>query len=598
MKITILILLIVLIPCQLFAQETIDSLIPELEKASGTHKIDILNRLNFLYLNRDVDKGIHYGTEALQLSEHLDYAQGRIEALGYLGRSYFLMGDNKKAVDYFQQALELLGDDVSLEITGYIYEWLGQTYRRLSNYKEALDFAKKAYSLFNQKNDRTGLAHASNSLGMIFWRISEYDSSLAHFDEALILREALGDNALTAATYNNIGVVHYQRAYYGKALEYYMKSLRLREKISDNKGIAIVLSNIGKTYKDWGKTDEAMDYFTRSLNTARDINDNKSIGYALHNIGSIYEIKVDYDSSLVYYGKSLDRYKSYGKAGVILNLNSIANVHNLLGNYNKALEITQKAYDEAVKAGIILGQATALRNMGISFLNKKEMKKALDNFNQSLALSLKIGQRELEKENYQQISNIYAALNDSKNALKYFKLYSTLKDSLFNQQTARNIDRMKILYETEKKDKENEILRREKEVQKQEISRNKIVLTMTSIVLILIASITVILYNLNKQKKKANVLLGNTNKEISRQHDEIEIKNKELETALSQIKRLYGLIPICANCKKIRDDTGYWSDVEAYISEHSDAVFSHGICPECIKKLYPEFADKVNEKNS
>jgi PAS domain S-box-containing protein len=62
----------------------------------------------------------------------------------------------------------------------------------------------------------------------------------------------------------------------------------------------------------------------------------------------------------------------------------------------------------------------------------------------------------------------------------------------------------------------------------------------------------------------------------------------DLQKALANVKMLSGLIPICASCKKIRDDTGYWSEVESYIREHSEAKFSHGICPECAKKLYPE----------
>lgn len=66
-------------------------------------------------------------------------------------------------------------------------------------------------------------------------------------------------------------------------------------------------------------------------------------------------------------------------------------------------------------------------------------------------------------------------------------------------------------------------------------------------------------------------------------------KNKELEEALAKVKTLSGLIPICANCKKIRDDDGYWHQVEVYVRDHSEAEFSHGICPECAKKLYPEF---------
>ncbi len=63
----------------------------------------------------------------------------------------------------------------------------------------------------------------------------------------------------------------------------------------------------------------------------------------------------------------------------------------------------------------------------------------------------------------------------------------------------------------------------------------------------------------------------------------------KLRTALSEIKTLSGLVPICSNCKKIRDDQGYWNQIEKYIGEHSNAQFSHGICPECAKKLYPEF---------
>lgn len=63
----------------------------------------------------------------------------------------------------------------------------------------------------------------------------------------------------------------------------------------------------------------------------------------------------------------------------------------------------------------------------------------------------------------------------------------------------------------------------------------------------------------------------------------------ELRDALSKIRALRGLLPICASCKKIRNDEGYWEQIEVYIRDHSEADFSHGICPECAKKLYPEY---------
>jgi len=63
----------------------------------------------------------------------------------------------------------------------------------------------------------------------------------------------------------------------------------------------------------------------------------------------------------------------------------------------------------------------------------------------------------------------------------------------------------------------------------------------------------------------------------------------ELQNALATVKSLRGLLPICAACKKIRDDKGYWNQIEEYIRKHSEVEFSHGICPDCAKRLYPEF---------
>jgi response regulator RpfG family c-di-GMP phosphodiesterase len=68
---------------------------------------------------------------------------------------------------------------------------------------------------------------------------------------------------------------------------------------------------------------------------------------------------------------------------------------------------------------------------------------------------------------------------------------------------------------------------------------------------------------------------------------ELKKRTQELEQALKEVKVLRGFIPICASCKKIRNDQGYWQLVEAYIREHSEAEFSHGICPDCIKKFFP-----------
>ena len=82
----------------------------------------------------------------------------------------------------------------------------------------------------------------------------------------------------------------------------------------------------------------------------------------------------------------------------------------------------------------------------------------------------------------------------------------------------------------------------------------------------------------------------------SRHIDLLHQKNASLQAALDQVRTLHGLIPMCMHCKKIRNDAGFWTRVESYISDQTDAIVSHGLCPDCLRKHYPEDTDEVLER--
>jgi CheY-like chemotaxis protein len=82
--------------------------------------------------------------------------------------------------------------------------------------------------------------------------------------------------------------------------------------------------------------------------------------------------------------------------------------------------------------------------------------------------------------------------------------------------------------------------------------------------------------------------LAKTNAALQTESTERARLIQELQKALANVKSLSGLLPICAGCKKIRDDNNYWHQVESYVQKHSEATFTHGLCPDCIKKYYPE----------
>lgn len=91
-----------------------------------------------------------------------------------------------------------------------------------------------------------------------------------------------------------------------------------------------------------------------------------------------------------------------------------------------------------------------------------------------------------------------------------------------------------------------------------------------------------------KELEERNLILEQMVKDKT---SELEQRNKKLEEALLNVRQLSGLLPICASCKKIRDDDGYWHQIEAYLKVHSDAEFSHGLCPDCKKRVLNELSE-------
>jgi hypothetical protein len=115
--------------------------------------------------------------------------------------------------------------------------------------------------------------------------------------------------------------------------------------------------------------------------------------------------------------------------------------------------------------------------------------------------------------------------------------------------------------------------------------RNKFIdnfITFCIAVLIAVLIINYIMTGYQIERRKVQT----SYEKLKEQSDSLRVANKKLNIALLEVKQLSGLLPICASCKKIRDDKGYWNQIETYLKEHSEAEFSHGMCPECLDRTY------------
>lgn len=108
--------------------------------------------------------------------------------------------------------------------------------------------------------------------------------------------------------------------------------------------------------------------------------------------------------------------------------------------------------------------------------------------------------------------------------------------------------------------------------------------------------ITVQLTSTQRRESSGRLIFQSICRDIT-QRKQVEAERErliaDLQKALSEVKTLSGMLPICASCKRIRNDKGYWQQIESYISAHSETVFSHGVCPECTEVLYPGFARNI-----
>ena len=103
--------------------------------------------------------------------------------------------------------------------------------------------------------------------------------------------------------------------------------------------------------------------------------------------------------------------------------------------------------------------------------------------------------------------------------------------------------------------------------------------------------ILMILKAYREEKTRADAV----NRRLSDNIEALQQTNRDLENALAEVKTLSGLLPICASCQKIRNDKGYWDRIETYIQDHSEATFSHSLCPDCARELYPDIFPEENE---
>ncbi len=453
-------------------------------------------------------------------------------------------------IDSLKNELESAADSVKIKLENQI----ATKYRGIPD--SIIIYAERALEGAGLQSLRNEEALALTSLGFAYYNKGDYVKGLDYNQRSLKIYEELGDKDGISRCLIRIGVVHYYQKNYRDALKYYTDAKNISEEIGDQEGVASCLTNIGIIYDVQNEYAKAIDYYNQSLEITVKLGKKRSIAIALINIGYAYNENREYYKAIDFLNRGLNLAEELGnKKAVTVSLLNIADSYFYLNNYSKAIEFAQK----------------------------------------SLKVAREFNSMDDIQVAYKRLSECYAAQNRFKNAYDMHVLYKAMSDSIFNENNARQLHEMEQKYQSDKKERENEFLRKEQEVKDAKIKRQNLITIVISAGLALVVVFSVILFRANIQKKKTNMLLREQKEEIQKKSIDLQLANEKLNTlnhdlshALQQVKTLSGMLPICSYCRKIRDDDGYWEQMEEYLLHHSDTEFSHGICPECYEKVSKE----------
>lgn len=360
----------------------------------------------------------------------------------------------------------------------------------------AARLGEEALSISNELGYVKGKIWATRNLALVENTKGNLDKQLQLTFTALKLAEAQGEPRTLGILNNDVGNIFTEQNSPRDALIYLLKSLQIKEQLKETPEISKTLNNIGSAYIALKKTDSALLYLTRSEKLKLSLRDERGLAYTYENMGIVAMLEHRYQTALRYHELSARYYKNTdNQPGITKASLNLAEVQTLLGDLNSA----EKNLDTA------------------------------------LAINSKLGNVKNEMIYYKIRSRLDSARHDYASALKHYQAFSERNIDYFNIEKLRQISRSTMKYETEKKQRENVMLKKEQQLHLATIQQQRVLVLSGAALFLALLLITAMVYRLYKHQQELYQQLNSKNQEVSLQNHIILEQNATLEN-LNQVK--------------------------------------------------------------
>ena len=395
--------------------------------STGKERIAILVELTEVCLTNEPKTALEYGQQALELLRSFPDAKQQMTILNLISTAYSQLGEFKLSEDYAlkSQAIAHKIGDKNGEADALVS--ISRVYWNRGNYYQANKYCLDAQKFYKETGNQKGLAATLGMLGHNYWRLGDFAVALDYAFKSVEIHDQLGNRRGMAVLENLIARLYSAQGQYKKALEFNFKVKQRYEELNDKNGIAIALNNIGNDYRRFGNNEEALKYLKQASEIFREMNSQLSYAYTLNNIGEVYDALGDFHQAQDYFTRSLKiKEEIKDQMGIAYTLINSGRTYRKLGQYKESIQLLLRALNIASEIKI-----------------KNEIRNA-----------------------HKELAETYENLGDYPNALLYQKKYKEINDAIFNEENSKKIAQLQTRYETEKKEKEIALLKKDKEKQR------------------------------------------------------------------------------------------------------------------------------------
>lgn len=401
---------------------------------------------------------------------------------------------------------------------------------RTNSIDSAIHQLKTSYGLFFEIDSLQRLARIKSLIGNCFDESQKYDSALFYYNVSLKMTDSIENKSLLAANYNNMGNVYDGLGDYENALNHYFSALSLFRELKKHQEIAIALNNIALININLNNIDKSISFLNEAIQINIDYDNMFHLCMNYNNLGIAYKTIHDYENALQFFTSAASIADKAGFEMFTAQSNhSIGSVFLLKNKYELALKYFEKSLSMCREIGIVEGEVFNLVNIGIVYSRtndyisaKKYFLTALDLVQNDLRTTLTI---------YEELFRLNEESGKFNEAVVYYKLYESVKDSLINIENTILLNEIQSKYESEQKELENQKLKDENKLQEFVIFRQRILVFIAALIASIAILLLIMIVSIRKKRKERIALLQAKNKLIS----ESSLQLKESNTTKDKL---------------------------------------------------------------